>query len=212
MDDGFLGEVRPWAGNFAPRGWTFCRGQILAINQYTALFSLLGATYGGDGRSTFAVPNLMSRVAVGTGTGPGAHAHNWILGMTAGSDTISLSAAYLPAHTHEATMNVTLPGVTGLQGAVKVNVSSDDTSVVNEVQDGYLAQGGNVPDIYTDVLSNQTYLAPAPVNGMVASFTGLGATVTLGTTGSGADFDVVQPSLAVNYIICIDGGEYPARN
>ncbi|HCQ16454.1 MAG TPA: phage tail protein, partial [Cryomorphaceae bacterium] len=71
MMDQMLGEVRIFAGNFAPRGWAFCAGQLLAISQNSALFSLLGTTYGGDGRTTFALPDLRGRAPIGVGQGPG---------------------------------------------------------------------------------------------------------------------------------------------
>ncbi|MEO0874718.1 MAG: tail fiber protein, partial [Bacteroidota bacterium] len=95
---GFLGEVRIFAGNFAPRGWALCEGQLLAISQNTALFSILGTIYGGDGRTTFALPDLRGRAPVSHGTGPGLPTYP--LGGRGGNATTTLSTANLPAHNH----------------------------------------------------------------------------------------------------------------
>lgn len=96
----FLGEISLVPYNFAPRGFAFCQGQILAIAQNTALFSLLGTTYGGNGESTFALPDLRGRVAVSTGQGPGLS--NYDLGQIGGSETVTLTQNQMPAHGHGA--------------------------------------------------------------------------------------------------------------
>lgn len=98
MSQAFLGEIRIFAGNFAPRGWQFCNGQILAISQYAALFSLLGTTYGGNGTSNFALPNLQGYVPMHFGNGAGLTPR--VLGETGGSQTVTLLATEIPAHTH----------------------------------------------------------------------------------------------------------------
>ena len=99
--EGTIAEIRMFAGNFPPKNWLFCNGQIMSIAQNTALFSLLGTTYGGNGQTTFALPNLQGRVPVGTGTGPGLS--NVQLGQVAGTENNTLTVANLPAHNH--TMN-----------------------------------------------------------------------------------------------------------
>jgi len=96
--DPFLGEVRMFAGNFAPRGWAFCEGQLLSINQNSDLFSLLGTTFGGDGQTTFALPDLRGRVPLHPGTGPGLSPHQ--LGQKGGTEMTSLTAAQMPSHSH----------------------------------------------------------------------------------------------------------------
>ncbi|MEZ7494986.1 tail fiber protein [Leeuwenhoekiella aequorea] len=96
--DAYIGEVRLFAGNFAPRGWAFCDGLILPIAQNTALFSILGTTYGGDGRTTFALPDLRGRGAVHPGTGPGLNEVK--LGQMQGAETNILVANQLPVHNH----------------------------------------------------------------------------------------------------------------
>ncbi|MEO0726166.1 MAG: tail fiber protein [Bacteroidota bacterium] len=95
---GFLGEVRIFAGNFAPRGWALCEGQLLAISQNTALFSILGTIYGGDGRTTFALPDLRGRAPVSQGNGPGLP--DYRLGARGGNATTTLTTPNLPAHNH----------------------------------------------------------------------------------------------------------------
>lgn len=96
--DPFLGEIRAVGFSFAPRGWEFCMGQILSISQNTALFSLLGTYYGGNGQTTFALPDLRGRVPLHMGAGPGLS--TYYLGQSGGSATHALTAAELPAHTH----------------------------------------------------------------------------------------------------------------
>jgi microcystin-dependent protein len=96
--DQFVGEIRMFAGNFAPTGWAMCNGQIIPISQNTALFSLLGTTYGGDGETTFALPDLQGRVPIQTGQGPGLSQYD--LGQQGGSDTVTLLQSETPSHTH----------------------------------------------------------------------------------------------------------------
>ena len=98
MADPFVAEIRIFPFNFAPRGWAWCDGQLLPLSQNTALFSLLGTTYGGDGKSTFALPNLQGSAPMHPGQGPGLSLHD--LGETGGSETVTLLGSEMPAHTH----------------------------------------------------------------------------------------------------------------
>jgi len=127
--DPFLGEIKLFAGNFAPRAWAYCDGQLLPISQYSALFSILGTTYGGDGRTTFALPDLRGRVAIHPGTGPGLSTYQ--LGQRGGAERIQLTVANLPSHTHTATSSTT------------VNVG--DTGGESDPDGQFLGEG----DVYT---------------------------------------------------------------
>lgn len=98
MSEPFIAEIRIFAGTFAPLGWAFCNGQLLPIAQNTALFSLIGTTYGGDGRSTTALPNMAGRAAMHPGRGPGLTARR--LGERGGTETVSLSTSQMPSHSH----------------------------------------------------------------------------------------------------------------
>jgi microcystin-dependent protein len=98
--EGYIAEIRLFAAPFAPRNWAYCQGQLLSIAQNTALFSLLGTTYGGNGVQTFGLPNFASRVAVGTGQGAGLS--NYTLGEMTGSETVTLNINQIPSHTHTA--------------------------------------------------------------------------------------------------------------
>ena len=100
MAQPYVGEIRMFAGNFAPAGWMFCDGQLLPLSQNTALFSLLGTTYGGDGKSNFALPDMQGNVPMHPGQGPGLSLHD--LGETGGSETVSLLESEFPAHSHTA--------------------------------------------------------------------------------------------------------------
>ena len=98
MSEPFIGQIVQFGGNFAPRGWAFCNGQLLSISQNTALFSILGTTYGGDGRTTFGLPELRGRVPMHPGDGPGLAPRN--LGEKGGTESNTLTTANLPSHTH----------------------------------------------------------------------------------------------------------------
>jgi len=99
MSEPFVGEIRMFAGNFAPRGWAYCDGQLLAVSQNDALFSLFGTIYGGDGRTTFGLPDLRGRIPVHAGSGPGLS--NRRLGEKQGTEKETLTTNQLPAHTHQ---------------------------------------------------------------------------------------------------------------
>ena len=98
MSEPFIGQIQPVGFNFPPRNWAHCNGQLLAISQNAALFSLLGTTYGGDGRTTFALPDLRGRICIHPGQGPGLSNYSW--GERGGAETVNLSVAQIPTHNH----------------------------------------------------------------------------------------------------------------
>ncbi len=114
MSEPFVGEIRMFAGNFAPRGWAFCDGQLLSVSQNDALFSLLGTIYGGDGRTTFGLPDMRGRIPIHAGSGPGLTPRN--LGAKAGVENVTLTVNQLPSHTHPMTASTTVSSDNNPQG------------------------------------------------------------------------------------------------
>ena len=145
--DPFVAEIRIFPFNFAPKGWAFCDGQILPLSQNTALFSLLGTTYGGDGKSNFALPDMQGNAPMHPGQGPGLSLHD--LGETGGSDTVSLLESEIPSHSH-ALMAENLPATTGTPGpgnglarAAHANAyQSDTTTNIVQMSDNTVAPAG----------------------------------------------------------------------
>lgn len=119
MSSPFVAEIRIFACNFAPTGWAMCNGQILPISQNTALFSLLGTFYGGNGQSTFALPNLQANVAIGQGQGPGLS--NRSLGEQGGSEFVTLLQSEMPSHAHSFNVTTTVGTVTAASGNILAN-------------------------------------------------------------------------------------------
>lgn len=115
MSDPFVAEIRIFPFNFAPKGWAFCHGQLLPLSQNTALFSLLGTTYGGDGRSNFALPNLQGSVPLQWGQGPGLSLYD--LGQSGGSDTVALQQSEMPSHNHAMQCETQVDGNKGQPGS-----------------------------------------------------------------------------------------------
>ena len=142
MSEPFIAEIRIFAGNFAPRGWAFCDGQLLPIAQNTALFSLIGTTYGGDGRTTTALPNLQGRAPMHPGRGPGLTARR--LGQKGGVETVTVSESQMPNHTHslgavnapfgsvQAPTNQRTFSRSGGGNAYQTNTSANLTPLANE--------------------------------------------------------------------------------
>ena len=180
--EGTIAEIRMFAGTFAPRNWAFCNNQILPIAQNTALFSLLGTTYGGNGQTTFALPDFRGRVAVGTGQGPGLA--NIVLGQMSGAPSVTLTTASMPAHNHP------------LTGAVTPTANNDNTGLANNPTGARMGASGN---IFTTASDEQVNMAPAA------------STLAIGITGSSQPFSNMPPYTGMNYIICSEG-IYPSRN
>lgn len=132
----YVGEIRMFAGNFAPNGWMFCEGQTLPISENEVLFQLIGTTYGGDGEETFNLPNLASRVPIHMGTGPDGVTYQ--IGEMAGVESVTLSTQQIPVHNHALLVstaggNLNGPGgnVTGESAAIKIYIDDTPTAAMN---------------------------------------------------------------------------------
>jgi microcystin-dependent protein len=134
MSEPYLGEIRMGGFNFAPRGWAFCNGQILPIAQNTALFSLLGTTYGGDGQTTFALPDLRGRVPMHWGSGPGLTPR--VIGEASGSETVTLITTQIPQHTHLMNTTASVGGQLSPNGNFLGAQARGGSSVYSATADG----------------------------------------------------------------------------
>jgi len=143
MSEPFVGEIRMFAGNFAPRGWAFCDGQLLAVSQNDALFSLLGTIYGGDGRTTFGLPDLRGRIPIHAGTGPGLSPRR--LGAKSGAEKVTLTVNQMPSHTH------------------RLNVSTEPANLPNPSPDAVLATS-NVIELYSGEIQDSNLNSEAITN------------------------------------------------
>ena len=192
MAEPFIGEIKMFGGNFAPRGWAFCNGQLLAISSNTALFSILGTIYGGDGRTSFGLPDLRGRVAMHAGNGPGLTPRP--LGQKSGQEQVTLNTLQIPSHNHQGMSNATISLANGVGNATAAVGSSLATASAGS--DGSAATG---PKIYSD--------AGVGANKMnVGSMGG-----TTGNAGGNQSHNNMQPYQTVNYIIALQG-VYPSRS
>jgi len=173
MSEPFIAEIRIFAGNFAPRSWAFCNGQLLPIAQNTALFALVGTTYGGDGRTTLGLPNMQGRAPMHPGRGPGLTSRR--LGQSFGTETVGLAESQIASHNHTAR-------------------GSDNPSVTSAPANNYVARG-----------------AGRGVNSYLNADTDIGASKQLLPTGNGQVHNNIQPYLAMNFIIALQG-LFPSRS
>jgi len=171
--DEFLGTIRSFPYNFVPRQWMACNGALLSVQQYQALFALLGTYYGGNGSTTFALPDLRGRVAISSGQAPGRS--NFVIGQVGGVNSVLLNTTHLPQHTH--------------------------TLVVSS------APANSVP-VAGCLMAATTALQYAPFSGNILSPMAAGA---VGTTPVAQSVNITQPSLGLNYCICVSG-IFPSRN
>lgn len=180
--EAYIGEIRMFAGNFAPYGWMLCQGQVLSITQNTALFSIIGTFYGGDGRTTFALPNLCGRIPIGQGTGAGLTSK--VIGESSGVENVTLTQNQLPMHAHAlATTTAT------------ATTSTPSTSVVPAT--------AQLPASGATGAKNVNIYAPSSGNPIVTTYTY--------PSGNNQPLSIMQPYLVINYIICVQG-IYPTRD
>lgn len=173
--DAYLGEIRIFAGNYAPNGWAKCEGQLLPIIQNQALFAIIGTYYGGNGTTTFALPDLRGRIPLGQGQGPGLT--NTLIAEQQGTETVTLTAANLPPHNH-------LVQVYNGSGTLDSLTTGSSVAFPSLVQNPDLSRS----NAFTNNAPNTT-LNPA----------------TISTTGTGTAIPNKQPSLTITYIIALQG-------
>jgi microcystin-dependent protein len=223
----FVGTIMPVAFTYAPAGWLLCEGQLLQIQQYHLLYSVIGLSYGGDGVTTFALPDLRGRIAVGTTLA--TTAPTTVMAMRAGQVTgkatvtdpvpgvasVTIPAAALPAHTHQ----VAIPG-SAFQASSVLHVSSSGgatTPNANTVLSSGGTGGGGQAFIYAPGATPEITLAPASVTTALADVsvasgsTGAASSTLAGAVNWTPSVGVVQPSLGITFIICAEGPYYPVR-
>lgn len=175
--DAYIGEIRIFGGNFPPRDWAFCNGVLMSVQQYSALFSVLGTAYGGDGIRTFALPNLQGSVPMGAGAGPGLTPRS--LGDTGGSTSVQLTTATMPAHNH---------------GVACSNTSGNSP-----------APTGNFPAASDQNRTTKIYSDTPYSLGPSGLLNPLALMPTGGSNGNALAHNNMMPYMAVNFIICLSG-------
>lgn len=188
-DSGYIGSVDYVAFNFAPRGSLSCDGQLLSISQYTTLYSLLGTTYGGDGRTSFALPDMRGRVPIHTGTGPGLSTYH--MGPGGGVERATLTVNNMPVHSHAST--------------------ATSTSVLK----GVTAAGDSLPpagkSIARSPVGDKNFSASAPSADMHTGSVTTTTTIVPKTAGGGQAFSIMQPYTVLRCIVATEG-TYPPRS
>ncbi|MDO9414091.1 MAG: tail fiber protein [Pseudolabrys sp.] len=182
MTNVILGQIMMFGGNFAPKGFAFCNGQNLSIAQNTALFTLLGTTYGGDGVQTFALPNLQSALPVHQGTGQGLSTYQ--LGQAGGTPQVTLTSATMPQHTHL---------------LIASQAAATDARISTNVVPGTVG-GTTSPLFYAATQTGQPPVVPE-----------LMATQACSITGGSQGHNNLMPSLCISFVIALQG-QFPSRN
>ncbi len=188
MSEPFIGEIKMVGFNFAPRGYASCNGQLMSIAQNSALFSLLGTMFGGDGVNTFGLPNFQGRSPVGMGTGAGLSTITQ--GEMSGTENVSLTSSQMPMHTHAAAASVAVPANVG---GANMTATPGPTTVL-----GSIAAGGRPGALYSTDAATTTLL---PFN----------ANVTVQAAGGSQPFAIRNPFLGTNFVIALEG-IFPSRN
>lgn len=204
--EGTIGEIRMFAGTFAPRDWAICNGQILPVRNYTALFAIIGNIYGGDGRTTFMLPNLQGRTIVGAGQGPGLTLYD--PGDALGEEALSINSSEMSAHNH----NLAYSPIGTATITIKASADQyDQPGPAGNLLGAPDAQGESIYGV-PQATAQEVPMATGTLT--VTNVTGPQLTsVTIAATGAAvpAVHENRQPSLALNYVICLLGN-FPTRN
>ena len=200
--DTFIGQIIMFAGNFAPRDWAFCDGQLLQISENQSLYSILGTTYGGDGRTTFGLPDFRGRVPIGKGQGNGLTTRR--MGEQIGIEDVTLSTAQMPIHSHAAETTISGSSVTA-----KLKASSAE-GTTNVPLNNYLAKPNNIGLQSINMYDSSADIEMAS-DAIEIDLSAVTANTTSDDTGGNSAHNNIQPSLVMNYIICVNG-VYPSRS
>ena len=200
--DTFIGQIIMFAGNFAPRDWAFCDGQLLQISENQSLYSILGTTYGGDGRTTFGLPDFRGRVPIGKGQGNGLTTRR--MGEQIGIEDVTLSTAQMPIHSHAAETTISGSSVTA-----KLKASSAE-GTTNVPLNNYLAKPSNIGLQSINMYDSSADIEMAS-DAIEIDLSAVTANTTSDDTGGNSAHNNIQPSLVMNYIICVNG-IYPSRS
>jgi len=198
MAEPLIAEIKMFGGNFAPRGWAFCDGQLLPISQNTALFSLLGTTYGGDGRTTFALPDLRGRAAIGPRHGPGLSSYQ--LGQRGGVEQVTLTINQMPSHNH-------LTSTTGGSSTTLLASSANATQAAPTANSSIAAPGTGNGRNFNSTLGFNTSTPDIPLAGISSQ----AGNTTILNNGGNLAHENRQPFLGINYIIALIG-VFPSRS
>jgi len=201
--EGTIAEIRMFGGSFEPKNWMFCRGQILNISDYESLYTLIGTTYGGDGNSTFALPDLSSRVAIGVGN---SSAGSYALGQVGGTNQVTLTTSQAPQHTHTVDIK---PGTGDISASVTLNGAANGAGI-NPKPAGNLLGSDGFSSYYS---SNAAQKPTVAISALAVQFDGATVTtdpVPTGVVGANQPHPNMQPFMATNYIICLNG-VFPSR-
>ncbi|MBX9813316.1 MAG: tail fiber protein [Sphingomonas sp.] len=195
MSQVYIGQIIQGGWNFAPRGFMLCAGQLLPIQQYSAVFALLGTAFGGNGQTTFGLPDLQGRTMVGTGQGPGLSPY--VLGQKTGAESVTLNTNQMPAHTHALTLTSSLSASTAR--ATMQQPASNGTAMLARSFDS-ATNGTSLPVIYGPTTQQNTF-----------TLGGLNVAGTIAPAGGSAPVSILPPSLCVTIVIAMQG-IFPSRN
>ncbi|WLH01510.1 phage tail protein [Pseudomonas beijingensis] len=192
----FIGTIQSFAFSFAPSNWALCNGQTLSLSQYQTLFALIGITYGGNGQTTFMLPNLQGRLPLGQGNGLGLTQR--VIGEISGTENVTATLNNLPNHTH---------ALTGITASTTLQLANPASNPVNTptATNSFIGTSGTGPGA-ANIYSDQIGASPVSLQGVTTTVNG-----TVSPTGGGMPMAIMNPFLAINFSIALQG-YFPSRN